>query len=63
MTKETFIKAQKLMGQISSKKGFITTLSQRLEKTKCVIKKAEIEERLLTNIAALSNLRKEFSEL
>lgn len=63
MTKETFLKAQKLWYQIASRKGVITSLTQRVDKTKCVIKRDEMEKRIHENVLLLANLRKEFEEI
>ncbi len=60
---EIYRKAAKLQSQISVRKGQITTLTQMLSKTKCVIKQAELEKKIHENVLALSNLRKEFEQL
>ena len=60
---EDYRKAAKLMAQISAHKGVVTSLSQLLYKTKCVIRKEEIEKKIHEKVLLLSNLRKEFDEL
>lgn len=63
MTKETYIRASKIFHQMAQKKGMITTLTQKSGREKCVIRKGEIDKRILEYMAALSNLRKEFDEI
>lgn len=63
MTKETYLKAHELFNKITTRKGVITTLTQKAANPKFILQKEEIEKKILENIALLANLKKEFEEL
>jgi len=63
MTEELFKKASSLWGTITGKRGYITRLHNQLYQTKCVIRKAEIEDKIKEQVALLDNLKKEFKQL
>lgn len=63
MTRETYTKASKLMAQMSVRKGMITKLTLMANHPRNVLSKEELEKRILTEMAHLANLKKEFEEL
>ena len=56
-------KARDIAMSISATKGSITKLTQYMDRTKDVIKKEEMEKKLLTYFAKLSNLKEEFKQI
>lgn len=63
MTVEKFLEIQKLFGMISSTKGCITKLLQRIDRTNDIFKKEDLEAKLKEKVLLLEDLKKQFKEM